>query len=171
MKVNFFPVAHGNYWKYDYYYKRLSQVTHSLFIGQMKWEMVFEGENVYIREEQNGLSYFAEGDFSWEDETYTDTTYIENRVEIFQVDCLDKVTFYRDLWSRYTTTWMNNRINRLQSPTIGDTIHIDVKPKNDLHYKADYVKNIGLVSFDWCGGTYHAFVNEKANLIEYHINK
>ena len=169
--VDFFPIAPGNYWKYDHYYKVLSERSHFLIIGQMKWEMTFEGETFYIREEQAGVRYSSEGIFSWEDESYNDTTYIDDIVELFKVDCTDKVTFYKERWSRWTTTWMDNRINRFQSPTIGDTLHIDVVPKYDLYYKADYVKNIGLVSFDWCGSTYHACVNEKANLIEYHINK
>ncbi len=78
------------------------------------------------------MEYFAEGHFSWKDEAYADTTYIDKRVEIFRVDCFNKFTFYRYRWSSYTTTWLNNRIDRFQSPTIGDTIRIDVKPEGSF---------------------------------------
>ena len=170
-KVDFFPVAPGNYWKYDYYYYIETMVSYGFFAGQITWEMIFEEEKIFIIETQNGIEYYTE----------RDTTYVNNRVIKCSFLSSPKVIISRPNWSGGyggSSAPKDFRIYRFQSPTIGDTLHINIKLKDyfpnyseDWYYKADYVKNIGLVSWDWYGPVYHAHIKERAKLIEYHINK
>jgi hypothetical protein len=166
-KVDFFPVAPGNYWKYDYYFEIKTMVSYGFFAGQITWEMIFEEGEVYIRETQNGIEYNTE--------TERDTVYINNRIVNCSFLSSPRVYISRPYWNGYpegsSAPMDYNRIDRFQSPTIGDTLHINKKLNYDQYYKADFVKNIGLVSWDWYGPVYHAVIKEKANLIEYHINK
>ena len=169
-KVDFFPVAPGNYWKYDYYYYIKTTESYGFFIGQITWEMIFEDGKMYIRETQNGIEY----------DTERDTTYVDNRIFNCSFLTSPKVYISRPHWSRDpdgTKPPIDFSTYRFQSPTIGDTIHINIKLKDyhpnyidDYHYRADFVKNIGIVSWDWYGPVYHAVIKERANLIEYHIN-
>jgi hypothetical protein len=178
-KVDFFPVAAGNYWKFDYYYNIHTMVSQGKFIGQITWRMISEEGKWYIQEEQNGVEYFGEGRSDWDKEIYSDTTYINNRIYNCSFFCSPKVIISRPQWrssmGNNKPTPIDIRIYRFQSPTIGDTLHIDIKDyfpnySDDVYYKADYVKNIGLVSWDWYGPVYHAVIKERGNLIEYHIN-
>ncbi len=169
-KVDFFPVAAGNYWKYDYHYEIKTMPTYGFFIGQITWEMIFEDEKIFIIETQNGIEYQSE----------YDTTNVDNRVFKCSFLSSPKVIISRPNWSQPfagSSAPRDYRIYRFQSPTIGDTLHINKKLKDDLpylpeeyYYKADYVKNIGLVYWDWYGPVYHAVIKERAKLIEYRIN-
>jgi hypothetical protein len=169
-KVDFFPVAPGNYWKYDYYYYIKPTEFYGFFIGQITWEMILEEGKIFIIETQNGFEFFSD----------QDTTYVDNRVIKCSFLSSPKVYISRPHWIRDpdgTRAPIDFSIYRFQSPTIGDTLHINIKLKDyhpnyidDYHYKADFVKNIGLVSWDWYGPVYHAVIKERANLIEYHIN-
>lgn len=170
-KVDFFPVAPGNFWKYDYHYEIKTMVSNGFFTGQITWEMIFEDEKIFIIETQNGIEYRSE----------YDTTYVDNRAFKCSFLSSPKVYISRPNWSRDpdgTKPPIDFSIYRFQSPTIGDTLHINIKLKDyhpnyidDYHYKADFIKNIGLLSWDWYGPVYHAVIKERGNLIEYHINK
>ena len=176
-KEDFFPLTEGNYWKFDYQFKAdHSSPTKTKYVGQMKWEVI-ESNNDWqnrrmsykIQETFTGFYYYYEGSLSNWDSTYTDTTYFEGRTrEVFNVfqDRQNQLEFTRIVW--VDSHWLNFDIDRYQSPTMGDTLHIQIDRNWEFQY-ADFVKNIGLVYFKWHGGSYHITGDETAKLIEYHI--
>jgi|GEM_PF-3342155 len=74
-----------------------------------------------IKEEKAGIYYNSDLMTQW-DSAYTDTTDLV-------ITSSDKVTFYRNNWAPEATSTapMDYRIYRFQSPSIGDTLHIDKK--------------------------------------------
>jgi len=175
-KEDFFPLAEGNFWRYDYSFKVYHMNYSSYYTGEMKWEVI-ESNNDWqnhrmsykVKETFTGFYYSIEGPPSNWDSTYTDTTYFEGRTrEIFSVfqDRQNRLEFTRDVW--VDSHWLNFDIDRYKSPTIGETLHVQIDRDWEFQY-ADFVKNIGLVYFKWYGGSYHITGDESAKLIEYRI--
>ena len=176
-KEDFFPLAEGNFWRYDYSFKAYHMNYSSYFKGEIEWKVI-ESKNDWqnlcssykIMETFTGHFYYYEGPMLNWDSTYTDTTYFDDKIrEIFLIlqDRYNRLEFTKEVWVD-ASYWLRFNINRYQSPTIGDTLHIQVERSWEFQY-ADYVRNIGLVNFHWYGHSYHITGDETAKLIEYHI--
>jgi hypothetical protein len=172
---DFFPLSIGSRWVYTYHLNQNHLNYVSRTSGQLTWEVTSYTENKYeICYYLKGYKWFCEGCNSIPagmDSTFVDEKYcpynilINSTASNYFIDFTNLPGFYD------SRDWLNINIVRYHSPAEGDTLYLSSGeyPKQMNSFKAKYVKNIGLVSLEYFGTSYHTTDRVEYKLMEHSI--